>query len=200
MKKSELNKVARKMILEEGRGHQHVFDELAPKSQIDKDKLAELIAVIPSKNKLSQHKVWITSMIVILSVIVLLRILSIWLFAYFSELPTVLLLFAIVLGIVVPAVGIYASLTSRFDMYKGLGILMGLSILRSFKDSSVQDYQFFLVLIPFVVAVILAFYIPYLLKVNYKRVVVEDEQGNKSASYQFAADPFMGSNDLVDDI
>jgi hypothetical protein len=200
MKKTELNKNARRMILQEGLTHQGVFDELVQKSQIDKDKLAELIAVIPSKNKLSQNKVWINAMIVVLGVVILLRILSIWLFAFVSDWSPVLLLFAIIVGIVVPVVGIYASLTSRFDMYKGLGILMGLSILRSFKDNSVQDYQFFLVLIPFIGAVALAFYIPYRLKVNYNRVVKEDEHGNKTAHYQFDKDPYFGSAELVDDM
>jgi hypothetical protein len=45
MKRSELNKNARRMILQEGLTHQGVFDELVQKSQIDKDKLAELISI-----------------------------------------------------------------------------------------------------------------------------------------------------------
>mgnify|MGYP001627142484 CR=1 FL=1 len=200
MKKSELNKNARRMILQEGLSHQSVFDELAPQSSIDKDKLAELIGIIPAKNRLNQNRMWLNAMVVILAIIVAIRLLSITLFAYFSELQPILIAFAVILGIVVPAVGIFATLTSRFDMYRGLGILIGLSILRSFKDGEGQEPADFLVLIPFVIAVVLAFYIPTRLKTNYKRVVISDEQGNKSASYQFEDETKISSSDLVDDI
>ena len=155
MKKSELNKNARKMILQEGLTHQSVFDQLAPQSSIDKDKLAELIGLIPAKNKLNLNRMWLYAMIALLALIVIIRILSIALFAYFSNWQPVLIAFAVILGIVVPAVGIFATLTSRFDMYRGLGLLIGLSILRSFKDGGGQEPVDFLVLIPFVIAVIL---------------------------------------------
>ena len=93
-------------------------------------------------------------------------------------------------------------MTSKVDTYRTVGILLILSVLRSFTNGQVSPQTLdFIVLIPFVAAAALAFYIPAKLKTNYtKKVVKQDVNGQLKSriEYIFDSSKVIEDNQLLD--
>jgi hypothetical protein len=174
MNLKEIKKAAYKAIVENKQSHQSFFDEHVDKVEIGRVQFAEEISKIPSKSKMEKHQAWIITYIILMLVIIILR--SIALPLLFSQLPTPVLLLLLVIGIIVPVFAIYSALKAKVDFYKAVAILMGVNLLRSFtKGQFSGEISDFIGLAPVLIVIVLAFYIPQLLKSKYTETVVQEE-------------------------
>lgn len=173
----EIKKAAYKAIVVEKQSHQSFFDEHVDKVEIGRIQFAEEISKIPSKSKMEKHQGWIISYIILMLIIIILR--SIALPLLFSQIPTPLLLLMLVIGIVVPVFAIYSALKAKVDFYRTVAILMGINILRSFSKGQFSgEITDFIGLAPVLMVIVLALYLPQILKSKFtEKVVSEDVDG-----------------------
>lgn len=201
MTKREIKKAAYQAIVKENKTHQEVFDELRTKGSIELDTLAEEIAKIPSPAKHNSQQTLRYIFVGVLSVVIILRILSVISLASMNINPNILIL-AVVLGLVVPALGIYGALASKVEFYRTTGILLVLSVFRSFTNGQVSaDPIDYIVLVPFVAAIALAFYIPTKLKTSYSKKVSKQEVNGKMKprlDFVFDSSTVDNQNELLD--
>lgn len=202
LSKRELKKVAYQMILKEGKSHQEAFDNLRQTRSIPSDNLAELIAKIPSRQKLDERKVLNYIFIGLLISVIILRGLSLLGLGTMMGMDMRFLLIALFAALVVPGIGIYGALTGRTEIYFSTGILLLLTVLRTIGNKNFTneplDYVFF---IPVVLAAGLAFYLPGKLKTNYKKTVGKKETDGEMkavAVYKFEESSSFAREDLLD--
>lgn len=170
MKLKEIKKAAYKAIVEEKQSHQSFYDEHVEKVEIGRVQFAEEISKIPSKRKMEKYQGWIIAYIILMLIIIILR--SIALPLLFSQIPTPLLLLMLVIGIIVPVFAIYSALKAKVDFYKAVAILMGVNLLRSFtKGQFSGEISDFIGLAPVLIVIVLAIYIPQLLRSKYSQGV-----------------------------
>jgi hypothetical protein len=197
MNKRKIKKAAYKAIVKDNKTHQETFDELRKTSSIDTETLADEVAKIPNSSKHNRLQTLRFIFIGTLGVIMFLRVLGVFSIISLKVMNPSILLVAVGLGLIVPVIGVYGALTARVELYRTTGILLVLSVVRSFTNGQVSaDPINYLVLIPFAIAISLAFYIPTKLKTDYSKKVVKHEvDGKTKTSYQFIFD----SNDLEAD-
>lgn len=202
MTKRQIRKAAYHAIVKENKSHQEAFDELRKTRSIELDTLADEVSKIPSPTKQKNQQTLRYIFIGLLSLVIILRILAVLVITSMENVNINLLLVAIVLGLVIPAVGIFGALTSRVELYQTTGILLILSVIRSFTSGPIStDPIDFIVLIPFLGAAVLAFYIPTRLKTNYsKKVLKQEVAGEVKTSLQFTFDSpkYSTDNELID--
>ena len=203
MTKREIKKAAYQAIVKENKSHQETFDELRKTSSIELETLADEVAKIPNSSKHNSQQTLRFIFIGALAVVILLRVLGVISLASMENINPSILLIAMGLGLVIPALGIYGALTSRVDLYKTTGILLILNVVRSFTNGQISaDLIDYIVLIPYIIAASLAFYVPSRLKTNYsKKVVKQEVNGEMKPSLQFNFDSsnLDMNNELLDE-
>jgi NADH:ubiquinone oxidoreductase subunit K len=112
------------------------------------------------------------------------------------------ILIAVFAALVVPGIGIYGALTAKVELYLSTGILLLLTLLRTVANKNFSheplDYIFF---IPVLAAAAIAFYLPYKLKIPYKKAVEQKYVGTELKSmavYQFEESRLTSNLDLLD--
>lgn len=202
MTKRKIKKAAYQAVVKEGKTHQDTFDELRKSSEIGQDALADEVSKIPSFNKNNSQQFLRYIFVGILCLVIIMRTLAIVGLSLESNINSNIIIFAILIGVLIPVYGIVGALTSRVDAYRTVGILFILSIFRSFtKGEMSSDPLNYLALIPFVAAIVLAFYIPTKLKTNYKKQVDKKEEDGKvitSYQYVFESNGISSNNELLD--
>lgn len=174
MNLKELKKAAYKAIVENKQSHQSFFDEHVDKVELGRVEFAEEISKIPSKSKMEKHQAWIIAYIILMLIIIILR--SIALPLLFSQIPTPLLLLMLVIGVIVPVIAIYSALKAKVEFYRAVAIIMGINLIRSFSKGQFSgEITDFIGLAPVLIAIVLALYIPRLLKTNYSQGVEFNE-------------------------
>lgn len=174
MNLKELKKAAYKAIVENKQSHQSFFDEHVDKVELGRVEFAEEISKIPSKSKMEKHQAWIITYIILMLIIIILR--SIALPFLFSQIPTPLLLLMLVIGVIVPVIAIYSALKAKVEFYRAVAIIMGINLIRSFSKGQFSgEITDFIGLAPVLIAIVLALYIPRLLKTNYSQGIEFNE-------------------------
>lgn len=174
MTKREIIKAGRTAIIKNGKSHQEAFDEIKEIEKVERNMLAEELAKIPSSGKLKSTVILRGIFVAALVIIIALRVLSLLAIGLNENINFALVLGILALGIIVPVVGIYGALFARPNNYFPTGILMVVSVFRSMTQGEMTaNTETFIVLIPFVVAAFLAFFIPSRLKTPFKKIVSE---------------------------
>lgn len=184
MNKRQIRKEGYQLIVKSGKSHQEAFDTLKGESSSDLKGLAEILSSIPSSGKQKEVAVLRYVFMGLLFVVILLRLASFLPLFIAGTVNTPLIITLIVLGMIVPALGIYACLAGKTEMYNSVGILLGLSLIRSFSQGTFSaDVVTIIVIGIIVLTIALAFYIPYKLKTPY--------------TTSFSADNLNGSNQYI---
>jgi hypothetical protein len=200
MNLKEIKKKAYEAIVKNQQSHQSFYDENCDAVQISKVEFAEEVARIPSKAKMKKHQIWVYSYVVLLVFILLIRLLSVGLLFEEGISPGLLVLL-ILAGFIVPIVGVVGALTSRVELYKTVALLLGISVFRSLINIMSAGKSFdFLGIIPSVLVVILALYIPTLLLTNFKKSsnFIEDEGQKKKVVTIVFETPEMSNSNILD--
>jgi len=204
MTKRELRKIAYKRIFKDGATHQEVYDDLQTDKSFTKEEIAEHLSKIPSKSVVERIKIWKIVYIGLMSVIILQRIVGIFIMGSVNNIDGPLLLILIFAGIVMPAAGIFSVVQNKIDTLKMYSIFFILSFLRSYKQFEVMDVLAIAVLIPYIAAIVLGFWLQFKSKTPYKRVVKDEVQVDgsikKTAHIIFEEDKLAGQNDLLDSV
>ena len=192
MTKRETKKAIYTAIVKEQKTHQETFDTLRGFSDLDTETLADEVAKVPSAAKQQKQRTLIYIYVVLLGLVIILRLLGVYAMTTMTAINPGMLLILIALGVVVPAVGIYGALTTRIEVYRTVGILLILSVVRSFtKEQFPTEIIGFLVLIPFVAAAFFSFYIPTRCKTAYsKKIRKEEVDGKERTSVEYVFDDF----------
>jgi len=203
MTKREARKEAYRQIVKQNSTHQEVFDELRGTSSLDVSALATVVAAIPSAEKREKYKSLTIVFVVVCSIVILLRVLGLVAMTAAMNVNMPIFLLALVLGLVVPAVAIFGALTWRMEMLQGSAGLFVLALIRSFSNvKEVSNDPIILVaVVPFLVAIILAFLIPYKVKTGFRETVITEEKDGKRISKKtvvFDQQEKIQSLDLLD--
>ncbi|MBI1835634.1 MAG: hypothetical protein HYR91_00060 [Flavobacteriia bacterium] len=203
MTKRQLKKEIYTSIVKEGKTHQETFDKLRFEKGLGLEFIAEEVAKIPSKFKSEKYKNLIYIYIGALVLAVIIRLLTVFAISNTLSLGSPIIFLLLIVVLIVPAFGIYAALTSRIDGYKSVGMLLILSILRSLKELGNVDLTSYIIgLIPIVVAIILAFYIPTKLKMGYQKSIRKVDENSELKSfweYHFEVQKNEKFSNLLDD-
>ncbi|MES2555027.1 MAG: hypothetical protein V4604_02700 [Bacteroidota bacterium] len=202
MTKRELRKEAHRRIIKDGETHQEAYDALQHDKSFSKEEIAEILSKIPSGAVIERVKIWKIVFISVLAIIILMRILGIYLLTSIATVNPVLLITMLLFGLVVPGVAIYSLMTHKYEGLKGLSFLFILSIFRSLRKFDDLDQYAIIEVIPYVVAIILGFWLSHIGKTPYKRIVKDEEQPDlsirKTAHIVFEDQQVRTSNDLLD--
>jgi hypothetical protein len=201
MTKREIRKAGHLAIVKDGNSHQDAFDAIQAKGKVERNLLAEELSKIPSTGKLKSTLILRGIFIGALSLIIVARVISLVTIGLEGQFNMGLLIGLVALGILVPVIGIYGALFAQPHLYYSTGMLVGLSIFRSLTNGEmVVSSEMIVILIPFFVAVVLAFFIPSKLKTPYKKSTSEhiiDGKSVKRMEYVFE-DTRLNPTDLLD--
>lgn len=203
MSRRKLRKKAHQLIVKEGLSHQQVFDDLRTECDFGLEKFAEDLSKFPSKARIEKTKNLRYVFIASLVLVSLLRIAGIFVLIQEMNLPFGFFIFGLLIALFVPVIGILAAILHHVNNYNGVAILMALGIFRGFTRGEIEfDMLTILLLIPFIVGIILAIYIPTQLKTSYKKTTSTIEKEGKKfkkTDYQFEEEsPALWSDDLLD--
>ncbi|MGV3632606.1 MAG: hypothetical protein ACO1O6_15475 [Bacteroidota bacterium] len=180
MTRRQLKKAAYEMIVKENNSHQETFDSLRKDAENGSEELAGDISSVPSRIRQQQNQVLIYIYVALLGLIIIFRSLTLFLLLGFQDLNPGLIFLIIALGLVVPGIGIYGALTRRAEIYRTTGILLLISIIRSFSNGQIDlDPLTLAFLTPGLATIVLAFYIPTRLKTGFTKKVVQEETDGK---------------------
>lgn len=200
MLKKQIRTLGHQAIVKEQRSHQETFDELSQTAGVDRQLLADELSKIPSNGKQGNTASLRYIFIAALALLGILRILSIILIGIEGSLNMGLISLLVAFGVIVPGIGIYAALFGKSELYTTTGILLAISLFRSITRGELSaEPETWIALIPFAVAVGLAFYIPFKLKTPHKKVVSEsyvDGKLVKKINYEFEDTRVSDSNIL----
>lgn len=181
MTRRQLKKAAYEMIVKENHSHQETFDSLCKDAENGPEEFADDISAIPSLEKQKQNQVLIYIYVALLGLIIIFRALSLFLLLGFQELNPGFIFLIIALGLIVPGVGIYGALSRRTELYRTTGILLVISIIRSFSKGQIDlDPLTIAFLTPGLATIVLAFYIPTRLKTRFTKKVIQQETDGKT--------------------
>jgi len=201
MNKNKLRKAAYKGIAKEGKGHQEFFDSFVSNNKVKGEILAEETAKIPTLGKMKETTSLRYIYIAVLAIILVLRMVGVTEHTQSMGMGTGFIVFALILALGVPVIGIVAALTQRVNLYHPVGLLMGLAILRTFTNKNIEiDESVFIVLAPMAVAIILSYYIPSKLKTGYERKVRKEMKGEKEVTsvYYIFEESKLDSDEILD--
>ncbi len=201
MTKKQIRSAGYKAIVKENKSHQEAFDDISSIQGVDQKLLADELSKIPSNGKQKSTSTLRYIFIAALILLAGMRILAIVLLGIDGNIGGSIIMLLVLFGVVVPGIGIYAALVSKVELYMTTGIFLSISLFRSLtKGEITTDPETLIGLIPFAVAVALAFFIPTKLKTPYKRTVVEhfiDGKTNKKIEYIFE-DTRLNQEDILD--
>lgn len=201
MTKKEVLKEAKQLIFKEQESHQSAFETLKNgKSKLHNSELAEYLSKIPSVTKFNSVSAWRYVFITLLIVLIILRLLFFYVLMEDGTLPA--LSIALLISLIIPAVGIVAALTHRVNLYRIVGVFVGIGLLRTIPQMIGAFDPWDLVgVVPAAIVVALAFYIPEKMKTPFKKEFVSvDVAGKKKGYYKFTFDDvkITGEEDLLD--
>ncbi len=203
MSRLKTRKAAHKLIFKENKSHQEAFDILSKEISGSKEALAGEVSAIPSKTQYDRIKILIYIYVAFLSIVLILRSIGIYFVAQDIEQPVILLLL-IVLGIFLPVFGIFGAITARMEIFKSVGILMAMNILRSLRSFKELDgWPEYVTIGFFVACAALAFFIPTRIKTPFTKKLVETEiDGNTKnvMEYTFEEVGRDDDNELLDTV
>lgn len=186
-------------IGQQKKAHQDVYDDIKNEGAQDLELVAETLARVPSSGQMEKTKV--LRMVFLVSVIILgiLRIASILFIGSSGSLPPAALLIAGVIALLVPGIGIYASIKGNPDSFRTVGFLLILSIVRSVRAIELDPTA----LLSFGlmgIVIFLAFFIPYKMKTPFQKVVrTKTVDGKDQNYYDFVfEDTRLKSDDILD--
>lgn len=201
MTKAQMIKQSRELIVNSGKSHQQTFDELKGENTSNLKVLADIISAVPSDGKLKENATLKYIFAGLLMVIVILRLLTFASMALTEGLNTPLFIVLLVFGLFVPAYGLYAVFSDRVQNLYTVGVLIGLSIIRSFGRSGLGlDPLSIIIIVLMVATVVLAFYYPHRLKTPYSTTFsTNNENGTNQyiTEYQFE-DTRIKREDVLD--
>lgn len=201
MTKKQIRLAGYDAIVKENKSHQEAFDDITSTQGIDRKLVAQELSKIPSSGKQKSTSTLRYIFIAALALLAAMRILTIVLLGIEGNINGSIIGLLVLFGVVIPGVGIYAALFSKVELYMGTGIFLSVSLFRALmKGEMTADPETLIGLIPFAVAVALAFFIPTKLKTPYKRNVVEhyiDGKLNKKVEYVFE-DTRLNQADILD--
>lgn len=181
MNKNKVRKAAYKGIANERKSHQEFFDDFRNHNRVNSELLAQETSKIPSLAKMKETTTLRYVYTGILSIVLILRAFGVTELLQSSGMGTGLIIFALLLALGIPVIGIVAAVTQRVYLYQPVGMLMGLAILRTFTNKTIQvDETVYLVMIPMVLVIVLSFYIPSKLKTPYTKNVSKIEKDGVS--------------------
>lgn len=201
MTKKEVLKEAKQLIFKEQESHQAAFDNLKNgKSKLHNSELAEYLSKIPSVSKFKSVSNWRYIFITLLIVLIILRLLFFYVLMEEGALPA--LSIALIISLLIPAMGIVAALSHRVNLYRIVGIFIGLGLLRAIPQMiGAFDPWDLIGIVPAAIVVTLAFYIPEKMKTPFKKeFVAATVNGTKKGYYKFTFDEvaIAGEVDLLD--
>lgn len=201
MIKKQMRILGHKAIVKNNKSHQEAFDELSQTEGVDRQLLADELSKIPSNGKQKSTTSLRYIFIAALGLLAALRILGIIVIGMEGSINMGLIALMVLFGVFVPVMGIYAALYAKVELYMTTGILLGISLFRSISRGELNTEPETLVsLIPFAVAMGLAFYIPLKLKTKNTRIITErfvDGKTVKKVDYEFE-DTRMNESDILD--
>lgn len=189
MTKKQIRAAGYNFIVKENKSHQETFDELSITNGIEKKMLADELSKIPSNGK--QNSTSALRYIFIISLVLLagLRIFGIIVLGMSTSMNASVIGLLVFFGVIVPGIGIYGAIYAKVELYMTTGIFLTISLFRSITRGELNaEPETLLVMIPFFVAVALAFFIPTRLKTSYQRTVKEhfiDGKSQKKIAYEF---------------
>lgn len=201
MHKKQIRKIAYSSIVKENKSHQEAFDDISSTEGVDQKMLADELSKTPSNGKQKSTLTLRYIFIGALTILAALRIMAIVLLGMEGNINGSLIGIMVLFGVFVPGLGIYAALFSKVEFYMSTGIFLTISLFRSITRGEMNaEPETLIGLVPFAIAVALAFYIPTRLKTVYKREVTErsvDGKLNKEIVYIFE-DTRLNQSDLLD--
>lgn len=203
MNKRKTRKAAYQAIVKEKKTHQETFDALRKTSSLDANTLATEVSNIPSEDKHQSQQALRYIFVGVLILILAIRILGVYLISQETNFNPSMLLVAILIGLIVPITGIVGALTARVELYRIVGLLFIFSTLRSFTGGNMSTEPVdLMVLIPFAIAVGLAFFIPFKMKTNYTTKTIKKEAEGKvitRVEYVFDTTKAIVNDELLDE-
>jgi hypothetical protein len=201
MLKKQIRTLGHKAIVKNNKSHQEAFDELSQNENIDKQLLANELSKIPSNGKqkstASLRYIFIAALVLLAAI----RIIGIIMIGMESSVNMGLVYMLVAFGVLIPGLGVYAALFGKSELYMTTGILLGISLFRSVSRGELNvEPETLVALIPFAVAIGLAFFIPFKLKTPHKRVITEsyvDGKLVKKVDYEFE-DTRLNESDILD--
>ncbi|MFM9983650.1 MAG: hypothetical protein ACKVOK_00355 [Flavobacteriales bacterium] len=202
MTKRQIRKEGYQLIVKSGKSHQEAFDTLKDENSSELKGLAEILSSIPSSGKQKEMATLRYVFMGLLFVIILLRLASVLPMFIAGTVNTPLIITIVVLGMFVPALGIYATLSGKTELYNSVGLLLGLSLIRSLgREALSADVVTVIVIGIIVLTIILAYYIPYKLKTPFTTTFsTENVQGiNQYITHYHFEDTRLKREDVLDD-
>jgi hypothetical protein len=172
-KKKEISKKTRQLIVKQRKSHQATFEELRNEANGDIAFIAETVAKTTSHKTEERLKPLIWIFIISLSLVALLRMLGVIELLTVANVNIAIIIPVVLFSVVIPVIGIVASLTNKLDRLAFVGVMLLIGTLRGFTSKEAQvemDLIFFIVMIPVLSAIILSFYLPYAAKIKYAKV------------------------------
>ncbi|MFT5621077.1 MAG: hypothetical protein ACI9QR_001410 [Flavobacteriaceae bacterium] len=171
--KGAIAKRARQIIVKERKSHQFAFNEMITGVDTDNKFIADTIAKTTSHKTEKRLKPLIWVFIISLSLVALLRMLGVIELLTVANVNIAIIIPVVLFSVVIPVIGIVASLTNKLDRLAFVGVMLLIGILRGFTSKEAQvemDLIFFIVMIPVLSAIILSFYLPFAAKIKYSKV------------------------------
>lgn len=201
MLKVQIRSHGHKAIVKNNKSHQEVFDELSQTEGVNLQLLADELSKIPSNGKQKSTGSLRYIFVAALVILAIMRILALVLIGMEGTLDLGFLLFMLIIILIAPGIGIFAAFSGRAHSYMSCGILLLITLFQSIRRGELQmEPQALIVLIPFFLAIVLAFYIPTKLKTPYKRIETEsyvDGKLVKKIDYAFE-DTRVNESDILD--
>ena len=190
-----------KAIVKNNKSHQEAFDELSQKQGVNKQVLASELSKIPSNGKQKSTTALRYVFIATLVLLAAIRIVGIVLIGMESSVNMGLMYMLIAFGVFIPGLGVYAALVGKSELYVTTGILLGVSLFRSVSGGELNlEPETLVALVPFAIAIGLAFFIPFKLKTPHRRVITESHVDGKlvrKVDYEFE-DTRLNESDILD--
>ena len=203
MKKREIRERARTAIIKEGLTHNQAYEKITEGKNINVDGLAEELSKIPSRRKIEKTLTLRYTYLACLVIIIVLRALGIFVYGQISTVDPGLMLLLILLGLIVPGIGIFAVATFRGQQLISCSVLLGIGIVRSYSKGQLSyELSDLIVLIPTISAIVLGIVINQMWRVKYESRIEEyaDPNGNpkKIKKYIYEEDENLSSDDVLD--
>jgi hypothetical protein len=195
VEKKEIRKKGYAEIIKNGRTHQEVYDEIKTTRPAFNKTIAQHLGDIPSMAVRSKWQIWLNVYIALTGVMVLLRILGVFVLLEQKVAPMIILV-AILLSLVLPAVGIFGALKYKLELLKSTSFIYVIFTVRSLSQVE-MDVSSIIVLSLVASIVLLGLLIPYKMKTLFKTTIVKKEiDGKVLTDYDIQfEDSFVHTND-----
>ena len=201
MTRRQTQKAIYASVVKDGKSHQETFDALKEENYSDLDALANEIVKVPTSGKIAENKSLIYTYIGLMGFILLLKALGVYILLEAVTANPAILIGAVALGILVPALAIYGAITNRHQFYFVTSMLLILGLIRGVTSGGFNnDMETLIILAITIIAITLGFVIPYKLKSKYEKTTKKETTEEKTRTifvYTFE-DTRVGNRDVLD--